>query len=152
MAFGCPALPSSPAGLHTGSSVLRGGRFAPRRRPVCSEKRIKKDLSHLKQEIEHFRPCIIDARNKVLAHNDVQTFLNDEVHGKFPKETPMGGCPPTNHENGRSCTAHRDLLSSDWVQRSLSFWRYSPEKETDNGSLYAPRIVAPVSGSTWNKL
>ncbi|MBT9141074.1 MAG: Protein-arginine-phosphatase [Dehalococcoidia bacterium] len=77
-----------------------------------------------------------------------------DVEGLIAKsyETPMGGCPPTNHENGCSCTAHRDLLSSDWVQRSFSFWRYSPEDETDNGSLYAPRIVAPVSGSTWNKL
>ncbi|MCL0098136.1 hypothetical protein M1O19_06470, partial [Dehalococcoidia bacterium] len=77
-----------------------------------------------------------------------------KIQEKYKKiqETPMGGCPPTNHENGCACTAHRDLLSSDWVHRSFSFWRYSPEQETDKGSLYAPRIVAPVSGSTWNKL
>ena len=93
-----------------------------------------------------------EGNTKLIAENIAETINADILELKPRKETLMGGCPPTNHENGWTCTAHRDLLSSDWVQRSFDFWRYNPEKETDNGSLYAPRIVAPVSGSTRSKL
>ncbi|MCL0079523.1 ATP-binding protein [Dehalococcoidia bacterium] len=115
------------------------------------------DLTKLSEETEGFsgadieQACIDALKMAILSGKDFISF-GDVKEAVSRQETPMGGCPPTNHENGCACTAHRDLLSSDWVHRSFSFWRYSPEQETDKGSLYAPRIVAPVSGSTWNKL
>lgn len=47
---------------------------------------IRSKLVELNKKMKSFRKQIIDARNKVLSHNDVQTFLNNKVHGQFPKQ------------------------------------------------------------------
>ena len=46
---------------------------------------VREELKSLKDKIQPFRNCILNARHKLLAHTDKEIFLTDRTLGEFPE-------------------------------------------------------------------
>ncbi|MCC6502407.1 MAG: hypothetical protein IT362_04635 [Deltaproteobacteria bacterium] len=53
------------------------------------DEKTRSELCMLASKLEKLRQKIKPARNKILSHNDLETILNDTLHGKFCKDADI---------------------------------------------------------------